>query len=40
MQSKTDEITDPVEFMLKKTGCINLHYKVQVSVAISFNYSD
>ncbi|CAG9856144.1 unnamed protein product [Phyllotreta striolata] len=23
------EITDPVEEMLKKTGCINLHYVVQ-----------
>lgn len=23
-------ITDPVEEMLKKTGCIELHYKVQV----------
>lgn len=26
-----DEIEDPVESMLKKTGCIELHYKVQVS---------
>lgn len=26
----TTEITDPVEEMLKKTGCIELHYKVQV----------
>lgn len=25
------EITDPVEEMLKKTGCIELHYKVQVT---------
>lgn len=24
------EIPDPVEEMLKKTGCIELHYKVQV----------
>lgn len=24
------EITDPVEEMLKKTGCMELHYKVQV----------
>ncbi|XP_060519785.1 cytochrome c oxidase assembly factor 4 homolog, mitochondrial [Cylas formicarius] len=23
------EITDPVEEMLKKTGCIELHFKVQ-----------
>ncbi|XP_022915747.1 cytochrome c oxidase assembly factor 4 homolog, mitochondrial [Onthophagus taurus] len=27
------EITDPVEEMLKKTGCINLHYKVQECIA-------
>lgn len=24
------EVSDPVEAMLKKTGCIELHYKVQV----------
>jgi hypothetical protein len=24
------EITDPVEEMLKKTGCVDHHYKVQV----------
>ncbi|CAD7011297.1 unnamed protein product [Ceratitis capitata] len=24
---------DPVEFMLKKTGCIELHYKVQECIA-------
>jgi hypothetical protein len=29
-----DEDIDPVENMLKKTGCIALHHKVQ---AISFN---
>jgi hypothetical protein len=29
-----DEDIDPVENMLKKTGCIELHHKVQ---AISFN---
>lgn len=28
----TTEITDPVEEMLKKTGCIELHYKVQVRI--------
>lgn len=29
--SATDAtIEDPVESMLKKTGCISLHYKVQV----------
>lgn len=26
-----EEIEDPVESMLKKTGCTELHYKVQVS---------
>lgn len=30
MASKSIEIEDPVELMLKKTGCIELHYKVQV----------
>lgn len=24
------ELSDPVEELLKKTGCIELHYKVQV----------
>lgn len=28
------EITDPVEEMLKRTGCIELHYKVQVILLI------
>lgn len=27
---KDDEPEDPVESMLQKTGCIDLHYKVQV----------
>ncbi|CAH2005706.1 unnamed protein product [Acanthoscelides obtectus] len=27
------EISDPVEQMLKKTGCIELHYKVQECIA-------
>lgn len=27
---KDEEPDDPVESMLKKTGCIELHYKVQV----------
>lgn len=31
----TAEITDPVENMLKKTGCIELHYKVQECIAES-----
>lgn len=26
----TDDIEDPVERMLKKTGCMELHYEVQV----------
>lgn len=25
------DIEDPVELMLRKTGCIELHYKVQVN---------
>lgn len=28
--TEVTEIVDPVEEMLKKTGCIELHYKVQV----------
>ncbi|XP_049819089.1 cytochrome c oxidase assembly factor 4 homolog, mitochondrial [Aethina tumida] len=27
------EITDPVEEMLKKTGCLELHYNVQECIA-------
>ncbi|XP_039956605.1 cytochrome c oxidase assembly factor 4 homolog, mitochondrial-like [Bactrocera tryoni] len=27
------ETEDPVELMLKKTGCIELHYKVQECIA-------
>ncbi|VEN44876.1 unnamed protein product [Callosobruchus maculatus] len=29
----TQELSDPVEEMLKKTGCIELHYKVQECIA-------
>lgn len=29
---KVEEPDDPVESMLKKTGCIELHYKVQVNI--------
>lgn len=29
------EVVDPVEVMLKKTGCIELHYKVQVKFKFS-----
>lgn len=32
--SENHEVEDPVELMLKRTGCIELHYKVQVSVKI------
>lgn len=32
--SETHEVEDPVELMLKRTGCIELHYKVQVSLYI------
>lgn len=28
---KLDNEDDPVETMLKKAGCLDLHYKVQVS---------
>ncbi|CAH0403943.1 unnamed protein product [Chilo suppressalis] len=28
-----DEDDDPVESMLKKTGCLELHYKVQECIA-------
>lgn len=28
------EITDPVEEMIKRTGCIELHYKVQVIIIL------
>ena len=27
---KSDDTDDPVEKMLKKSGCLELHYKVQV----------
>lgn len=29
----TDNVLDPVEEMLKKTGCIDLHYAVQECMA-------
>ena len=29
-----DEEEDPVENMIKKTGCLELHYKVQVQIFI------
>ncbi|KAJ6647194.1 Cytochrome c oxidase assembly factor 4 like, mitochondrial, partial [Pseudolycoriella hygida] len=28
-----EAVDDPVELMLKKTGCITLHYKVQECIA-------
>ena len=30
-KSEVDEEEDPVEAMIKKTGCIEKHYKVQVN---------
>lgn len=38
-----DSDDDPVETMLKKTGCLELHYKVQVCniftiLTVFFNY--
>lgn len=35
-KTEDKDIKDPVEEMLKKTGCIELHYKVQVDI----NYCD
>lgn len=31
-KEKIKEVEDPVELMLKKTGCIELHYQVQVRI--------
>jgi hypothetical protein len=31
------DVEDPVELMLKKTGCINLHYKVQACPLLNKN---
>lgn len=36
VMSDHTEILDPVEEMLKKTGCIELHYKVQVRLIILY----
>lgn len=33
-----EEPDDPVESMLKKTGCIELHYKVQVKMEKFLNF--
>ena len=35
-QVEEDEEEDPVEKMIKKTGCIDLHYKTQVQILIYF----
>lgn len=32
---QNQEVVDPVEVMLKKTGCIELHYKVQVRSSLN-----
>lgn len=37
-QKASDTVEDPVELMLKKTGCIELHYKVQVESQISIDF--
>lgn len=34
VQKTSDSDEDPVEQMLKKTGCIELHYKVQVNIRV------
>ncbi|XP_063708028.1 cytochrome c oxidase assembly factor 4 homolog, mitochondrial [Culicoides brevitarsis] len=31
--SDKNDVEDPVEVMLKRTGCIELHYKVQECIA-------
>ena len=33
-----DDEEDPVENMIKKTGCLELHYKVQVIVALYLRF--
>lgn len=33
VKTNSEEPEDPVESMLKKTGCIELHYKVQECIA-------
>ncbi len=33
---KAEEEDDPVENMIKKTGCIELHYKIQVIESVVF----
>lgn len=34
------EVTDPVENMLKKTGCMELHFKVQVKISVNKTITD
>lgn len=36
--SEKHEVEDPVELMLKRTGCIELHYKVQVSLWLQYSF--
>lgn len=38
-QKIDDSDEDPVVLMLKKTGCIELHYKVQVDFILTSYYS-
>lgn len=35
-EKPVDSDDDPVESMLKKTGCLELHYKVQVPTYLFF----
>lgn len=37
VEKHNDDIEDPVERMLKKTGCIELHYEIQVKKNIDQN---
>lgn len=34
IKNKEESEEDPVELMLKKTGCIDLHYQLQVKIII------
>jgi len=37
--NEQDSIEDPVELMIKKTGCMDLHYKVQVELELETVHS-
>lgn len=38
--SEDDEEDDPLDRILKKSGCADLHYKVQVNDLFSFVYQE